>query len=67
MHALRFIAISSTLADRVRKTGKSPGYGLEPVLERLFEESDVRYVHVRDREAGCYDLRVERAEAAEAA
>jgi hypothetical protein len=161
MSELRFIAISSTLADRVRATGKSPGYGhptytelatghgpcrhclhtfeigaerrtlftydpfhgldpiplpgpvfihaeacerhdessgfpqdlrshpltfaaygdgrrllheihvtdgvVEPVLERLFDASEVRYVHVRDQEAGCYDLRVERAKAAEAA
>lgn len=27
MHDLRFIAIASTLADTVRTTGKSPGYG----------------------------------------
>lgn len=34
---------------------------VEPSLERLFAASEVRYVHVRDRSAGCYDLRVERA------
>ena len=161
MHSLRFIAISSSLADMVRETGKSPGYGhpthtelatgqgpcrhclrtfeigaerrtlftydpfhglhpiplpgpvfihaeacerhderigfprdlralpltfaaygdgrrllreihvtdgeVELVLQRLFDVSDVRYVHVRDLEAGCYDFRVERAEGAEAA
>lgn len=161
MHDLRFIAISSALADRVRRTGKAPGYGhpthtevatghgpcrhclrtfeigaerrtlftydpfhgldvvplpgpvfihadacarydeahgfpqdlrthrllfaaygarrrllhessvtdgdVESELHRLFDASDVRYVHVRDLEAGCYDLRVERAKAVEGA
>lgn len=161
MHHLRFVAISSTLAEKVRATGKSPGYGhpthtevatghgpcrhclrtfeigserrtlftydpfhgldriplpgpvfihaeaceryddsagfpedlrthpltfaaygearrllsethvedgvVEPVLERLFDAADVRYVHVRDLEAGCYDFRVERAAGKEAA
>ncbi len=33
----------------------------EAALGRLFARSDVDYVHVRDTEAGCYDLRVERA------
>jgi hypothetical protein len=35
--------------------------GVEPALERLLARPDVDYVHVRDTEAGCYDLRVERA------
>ncbi|HEX6059643.1 MAG TPA: DUF1203 domain-containing protein [Gemmatimonadaceae bacterium] len=34
---------------------------VEPVLERLFARQDTAYVHVRDTEAGCYDLRIERA------
>jgi Protein of unknown function (DUF1203) len=34
---------------------------VESALERLLSRSDVDYVHVRDTQAGCYDLRVERA------
>jgi hypothetical protein len=37
------------------------GAEVQPALERLFDLPAVRYVHVRDRSAGCYDLRVERA------
>lgn len=33
---------------------------VEAALDRAFSRSDVDYVHVRDTEAGCYDLRVER-------
>ena len=40
---------------------------VEPVLDRLFDASEVRYVHVRDLNAGCYDFRVERAGGVEAA
>ena len=34
---------------------------VESTLERLLAREDVDYVHVRDTQAGCYDLRVERA------
>lgn len=34
---------------------------VEAVLDALFARPDVDYVHVRDMEAGCYDLRVTRA------
>jgi hypothetical protein len=34
---------------------------VEAALERLLSRPDVDYVHVRDTQAGCYDLRVERA------
>ncbi len=34
---------------------------VEPMIERLLATSDVRYLHVRDTEAGCYDFRIERA------
>lgn len=40
---------------------------VEPALDALFARADVDYVHVRDMEAGCYDLRVERAPARDAA
>lgn len=36
---------------------------IEAALDRLFTNRDVAYVHVRDTAAGCYDFRVERAEA----
>jgi hypothetical protein len=34
---------------------------VEPVLAELFARPEVAYVHVRDKAAGCYDLRIERA------
>ncbi len=34
---------------------------VEPVLERLLALPGVAYVHVRDTEAGCFDLRIEAA------
>ena len=49
--------------EEVAVTDGSP----EPVLRRLFADARVRYVHVRDRAAGCYDLRVERSAAGEGA
>ena len=33
---------------------------IEPLIARLFERREVDYIHVRDTNAGCYDLRVER-------
>lgn len=38
-----------------------PGERVEEAIERLLERPDVDYLHVRDAQAGCYDLRVERA------
>ena len=43
------------------------GEEVQPALERLFDLPAVRYVHVRDRDAGCYDLSVARAETQEVA
>ena len=34
---------------------------VEAMMERLLRKDDVRYLHVRDTEAGCYDFRIERA------
>jgi hypothetical protein len=34
---------------------------VEEVVERLLANINVRYLHVRDTEAGCYDFRIERA------
>jgi hypothetical protein len=36
---------------------------VEAVIGRLLARRDVDYIHVRDTEAGCYDLRIERADA----
>jgi uncharacterized protein DUF1203 len=33
---------------------------VEHVIGRLLEREDVKYLHVRDTEAGCYDFRIER-------
>jgi uncharacterized protein DUF1203 len=33
---------------------------VEPLISKLLEQGDVKYLHVRDTEAGCYDLRIER-------
>ncbi|HEX2252771.1 MAG TPA: DUF1203 domain-containing protein [Thermoanaerobaculia bacterium] len=34
---------------------------VEPVLQRLLARREVAYLHVRDTDAGCFDLRIERA------
>ncbi|MEP6618824.1 MAG: DUF1203 domain-containing protein [bacterium] len=34
---------------------------VEPVIERLFAQPDVAYLHVRDTKAGCFDFQIERA------
>src|SRR5215469_13987221 len=41
------------------------GSNPDQVLEQLFDEPGVRYVHVRSTSAGCYLFRVERAHPAE--
>lgn len=33
---------------------------VEPMIEELLGSSEVKYLHVRDLEAGCYDFRIER-------
>ena len=35
---------------------------VDAVIERLLARPEVDYIHVRDTQAGCYDLRVERAD-----
>lgn len=34
---------------------------VEPVIDRLLADPEVAYLHVRDTDAGCFDLRIERA------
>jgi hypothetical protein len=41
---------------------KAVGANHELVLEEIFENAAVRYVMVRDLEAGCFDFRIERRE-----
>jgi len=33
---------------------------VEPIIAESFARNDVKYLHVRDTEAGCYDFRIER-------
>lgn len=33
---------------------------VEPELQRLLQDSEVAYIHVRDTDAGCYDFSIER-------
>ena len=33
---------------------------VEPELQRLLQDRDVAYIHVRDTDAGCYDFSIER-------
>ncbi len=63
-HELTLVAYGPErrVLDELSVTGGS----VERVLGQLFTNSSVRYVHVRDRRAGCYDLRVERAVEGEA-
>jgi len=43
------------LSETVATEGSQP-----EIIQRLFENPEVQYVHVRDKSAGCYDFRVER-------
>jgi hypothetical protein len=36
------------------------GDGLDQALDRLLASPEVDYIHVRDREAGCFDFRIDR-------
>ncbi len=44
-----------------RAEERATGGQIEAAIERLLARADVDYLHVRDTQAGCYDLRVERA------
>ncbi|HEX7960778.1 MAG TPA: DUF1203 domain-containing protein [Terriglobales bacterium] len=61
-HRLTFHAYGanrSLLAEKLVEDGK-----IEPVIESLLTRADVRYLQVRDTQAGCYDFRIERAQTA---
>jgi hypothetical protein len=57
-HRLTFAAYGSgrrLLAEEYVENGEA-----EPLISKLLERSDVKFIHVRDTEAGCYDFRIER-------
>lgn len=90
MQSYRVLAVGGPIANAVRKTLRSPGYGhpahtsrhltlnayararrlvapryvsnggVETELQRLFQDRDVAYIHVRDTDAGCYGFCIER-------
>ena|SRR5215813_11144415 len=45
---------------RQRAEERIAGREIEDAIVRLLGRADVDYLHVRDTEAGCYDLRIER-------
>jgi Protein of unknown function (DUF1203) len=58
-HDLTVVAYGRGRLQRAEE--RVPGDGIENAIARLFARDDVDYLHVRDTQAGCYDLRVERA------
>jgi hypothetical protein len=58
-HDLTVVAYGRGRLQRAEE--RVPGDGIEDAIARLFARDDVDYLHVRDTQAGCYDLRVERA------
>lgn len=61
-HALTLVAYG----DNRRQLAEEQvpvGAEIEPVLQRLLADPEVRYLHVRDTQAGCFDVRLERAPA----
>ena len=57
-HRLTFVAYGTgrrLITEEHLENGEA-----EPLIARLLERNDVQYLHVRDTEAGCYDLRVDR-------
>jgi Protein of unknown function (DUF1203) len=46
----------SLLCERLVEDGE-----VDSAIDEMLAQPDVRFVHVRDTEAGCYDLRIERA------
>lgn len=55
------LTLSAYARGRVlRGEERVTGGEIEAGIERLLARDDVDYLHVRDTQAGCYDLRVER-------
>ena len=57
-HRLTFVAYSTGRHQLVEQHVESGQ--VEPVITSLLDREDVSYLHLRDTEAGCYDLRIER-------
>jgi hypothetical protein len=65
-HSLTLVAFARGRAHRAEvhvpaAPAEAPPGAVEAALDALFARRDIDYVHVRDTDAGCYDLRVERA------
>jgi hypothetical protein len=58
-HALTFNAYGQ--GRRLRAQEYVVDGAVEPLIECLFDRTDVDYIHVRDTCAGCFDFRIERA------
>jgi len=58
-HDLTLIAYGRGRHHRAEERATGPQ--IEAAIDRLLSRPDVDYLHVRDTQAGCYDLRVERA------
>lgn len=59
-HPLTFIAYGEqrSFREEVHLGESSP----QPMLEQLLARTDVKYIQVRDTDAGCYDFRIERSD-----
>jgi len=58
-HRLTFVgygAQRSLLSEKMIENGE-----VDDAISELLARPDVQFIHVRDTEAGCYDLRIERA------
>lgn len=57
-HGLTFVAYGED--RRLLSEERVENGEVEPLIERLLVKSDVKFLHVRDTDAGCYDLRIDR-------
>jgi len=57
-HSMTFIAYGAE--RKVLKERRIADGRIEEAVSEMLENSKVRFLHVRDTEAGCYDLRIER-------
>jgi len=60
-HPLTLVAYGEDRAVRGKEYVR--GSEVEGAAQRLLSDSQVQYLHVRDTQAGCYDLRIERNQA----
>jgi Protein of unknown function (DUF1203) len=57
-HRLTLVAYGAE--RRLVREDRIENGNVEPLIACLLENADVKYLHVRDTEAGCYDFRIER-------